>query len=155
VRFVCNGGCPKNRILHTPDGEPGLNYLCEGYKVFFSYIDRPMRIMAVELAAGRPPANIITQAMALGHIALLDEGRQVVRNSFDAATCELAGRSESEEAYGRLAALMKQTGKVLVAPSVICKRLCLPLFDIVCLLTCFHKCAIILMIWKIALEVSC
>jgi len=59
VRFVCNGGCPKNRILQTPDGEPGLNYLCEGYKAFFSHIDRPMRIMAAELPAGRPPANIM------------------------------------------------------------------------------------------------
>jgi len=59
VRFACNGGCPKNRILRTPDGEPGLNYLCEGYKAFFTHIDRPMRIMAAELRAGRPPANIM------------------------------------------------------------------------------------------------
>ncbi|HEY65256.1 MAG TPA: anaerobic sulfatase maturase [Caldilineae bacterium] len=59
VRFVCNGGCPKNRLLRTPDGEPGLNYLCEGYKAFFTHIDRPMRIMAAELKAGRPPANIM------------------------------------------------------------------------------------------------
>ena len=59
VRFVCNGGCPKNRIIHTPDGEPGLNYLCAGYKAFFTHIDRPMRLMAAELRAERPPANIM------------------------------------------------------------------------------------------------
>jgi uncharacterized protein len=59
VRFICNGGCPKNRILRAPDGEPGLNYLCEGYKAFFSRIDRPMQIMAAELRAGRPAANIM------------------------------------------------------------------------------------------------
>lgn len=59
VRFVCNGGCPKDRLLLTPDGEPGLNYLCAGYKAFFSYIDQPMRKMATELRAGRAPANIM------------------------------------------------------------------------------------------------
>jgi len=58
VRFVCHGGCPKNRVLCTPSGEPGLNYLCEGYKAFFTHIDRPMRIMAAELQAGRPAANV-------------------------------------------------------------------------------------------------
>jgi uncharacterized protein len=59
VRFVCNGGCPKDRILYTPGGEPGLNYLCEGYKAFFTHIDQPMRRMAVELRAERSPANIM------------------------------------------------------------------------------------------------
>jgi len=54
VRFICNGGCPRNRILRTPDGQPGLNYLCEGYKAFFTRIDRPMQIMAAELQVGRP-----------------------------------------------------------------------------------------------------
>lgn len=59
VRFVCNGGCPKNRVLTTSDGEEGLNFLCAGYYAFFKHIDLPMRIMANELRAQRPPANIM------------------------------------------------------------------------------------------------
>jgi uncharacterized protein len=53
VRFACHGECPKNRFTSTPDGEPGLNYLCAGYKAFFTHIDRPMRLMAELLRQGR------------------------------------------------------------------------------------------------------
>ncbi len=59
VRFVCNGGCPKNRFIETPSGEPGLNYLCDGYRVFFNHIDDAMRFMANELTQRRPPANVM------------------------------------------------------------------------------------------------
>jgi uncharacterized protein len=59
VRFVCHGGCPKNRFIETPDGEPGLNYLCAGYKAFFLHIDQPMRTMAELLRRNRAPAEIM------------------------------------------------------------------------------------------------
>ena len=53
MRFACNGECPRNRFARTPDGEPGLNYLCAGYKGFFQHIDKPMRKMADLLRHGK------------------------------------------------------------------------------------------------------
>ena len=59
VRFACNGECPAHRFISTPDGEPGLNYLCAGYKHFFNHIDEPMRIMADLLRQGRMAPEIM------------------------------------------------------------------------------------------------
>lgn len=63
VRFACHGECPKHRFIRTPDGEPGLNYLCAAYKQFFHHVDRPMKKMTQLLRARRAPAEI----MVLGY----------------------------------------------------------------------------------------
>jgi uncharacterized protein len=59
VRFACHGGCPKDRFISTPDGEPGLNYLCSGYKAFFHHVDGPMRFMAEQLRKELAPADVM------------------------------------------------------------------------------------------------
>ena len=45
----CYGECPKNRLLRTPDGEPGLNYLCRGLKQFFRHAVPTAKRMAAQL----------------------------------------------------------------------------------------------------------
>jgi uncharacterized protein len=58
-RFACNGGCPKQRFSRSRDGEPGLNYLCEGYYSIFKHMDPYMRVMADLYRRKRPPADIM------------------------------------------------------------------------------------------------
>ncbi|SCV01827.1 regulator of arylsulfatase activity [Cupriavidus necator] len=60
----CWGGCPKHRFTTTQDGEPGLNYLCEGYYGFFGHVAPYLRTMADLLRAGRS-ASDITSAVVL------------------------------------------------------------------------------------------
>jgi uncharacterized protein len=50
---VCNGGCPKDRLIDTPDGEPGLNYLCAGYKIFYSHSFPVFEKMAEAIRLGK------------------------------------------------------------------------------------------------------
>jgi len=59
VRFACHGECPKHRFIHTPHGEPGLNYLCAAYRKFFLHIDSPMKTMAALLNLRHSPAEIM------------------------------------------------------------------------------------------------
>ncbi len=59
VRFACNGECPKNRFVLTPDGEEGLNYLCAGYRAFFTHVDGLMRRMAELVRAGRSATEVM------------------------------------------------------------------------------------------------
>ncbi len=64
VRFACNGECPKNRFITTPDGEAGLNYLCAGYKAFFGHINGIMVLMAERLRAGGSAADVMASLRA-------------------------------------------------------------------------------------------
>jgi uncharacterized protein len=64
VRFACHGGCPKDRFIRTPYGEPGLNYLCAGFKEFFHHVDGPMRVMGDLLFRNRAPAEIMERYAA-------------------------------------------------------------------------------------------
>lgn len=57
--FTCHGECPKNRILETHDGEPGLNWLCAGLKAFFEHTQWPMRTMADLLRHGQHADGIM------------------------------------------------------------------------------------------------
>ena len=59
VRFACHGGCPKDRFTLTPDGEPGLHYLCPSYKAFFHHIEPVMRQMCDLLRADRAPSELV------------------------------------------------------------------------------------------------
>jgi uncharacterized protein len=59
VRFACHGGCPKDRFIETPSGDPGLNYLCAGFKEFFHHVEQPMQLMASLLAQGRAPSELV------------------------------------------------------------------------------------------------
>ncbi|MCB0257666.1 MAG: SPASM domain-containing protein, partial [Anaerolineae bacterium] len=75
VRFACHGGCPKDRFISTPDGEPGLNYLCAGYKLFFHHVDGPMRTMADLLRQGRYADEIMAMQAQQDAAAFANAGR--------------------------------------------------------------------------------
>ena len=50
--FACNGECPKNRVIRTPEGEAGLNYLCSGLQKFWHHIDEDVQDICRRIARG-------------------------------------------------------------------------------------------------------
>jgi uncharacterized protein len=103
VRFACNGGCPRNRFIETPDGEPGLNYLCAGYKQFFNHVDRPMRIMADLLRRGHYADEIM-------HILTMEELnrlRQAMASAKPGDPCPCGSGKKFKNCHGRKVAVRK------------------------------------------------
>ena len=62
VLFACRGGCPKHRFAKSPDGEPGLNYLCPGFKRFYHHVDPYMKHMVKLIRNGIPVKKIMEKA---------------------------------------------------------------------------------------------
>jgi uncharacterized protein len=59
VLKACRGGCPKHRFSKTYQDEPGLHYLCAGYKKFFTHIRKYLKVMAQLLEQGLPVSYVM------------------------------------------------------------------------------------------------
>ncbi len=94
--FACRGECPKNRFARTPDGEEGLNYLCEGYRAFYNHIDPVMRIVADLLKKGRYADEIM---------GIIEERDNALREAFSRAgrndPCPCGSGKKFKNCHGR------------------------------------------------------
>jgi uncharacterized protein len=96
VRFACHGECPKNRFIETPDGESGLNYLCDGFKAFFRHVDHPMGLIVEALRAGRPATGVMA--------VLRNEESEFDRAVWDAGRngpCPCGSGKKAKRCHGR------------------------------------------------------
>ena len=89
VRFACHGECPKNRFILTPDGDPGLNYLCAGFKAFFHHVDFPMKIMAGLIRRNREAREVMQ---------ILDQAFKGVERN---APCPCGSGRKFKQCHGR------------------------------------------------------
>ena len=96
VRFACHGECPKNRFTLTPDGEPGLNYLCAGYKAFFHHVDRPLKVLAGLLRRGLQ-ADQVMPILAKEDARLVDAYGKAGRNE----SCPCGSGVKFKKCHGR------------------------------------------------------
>ena len=75
VLDFCHGGCPKDRIIHAPEGEPGLNFLCAGYRRFFLHCRPYTARMAGLRWAGQPPEQLMQELQTVASRAATHAGR--------------------------------------------------------------------------------
>ncbi len=78
VLAACRGGCPKHRFLTTENGEPGLQYLCAGYRTFFTHIRKYLHAMTQLLENGLPASHVMKAIDAPLVIRLGNEQRTVL-----------------------------------------------------------------------------
>lgn len=77
VLAMCNGGCPKDRFIATPDGEDGLNYLCEGFKQFFTHARPVMERLVPLWKSGASPAQLMAAARGVEQPKVPRTGRNL------------------------------------------------------------------------------
>jgi uncharacterized protein len=65
VLRACYGECPKHRFMVSPDGEPGWNYLCEGYRNYFSHINPYLKVIADLLSEGKPASEVMDKTIII------------------------------------------------------------------------------------------
>jgi uncharacterized protein len=110
VLFACNGECPKNRFIRTPDGEPGLNYLCAGYKAFFQRVDEPMKLMAMLMQANRPASDVM---------GILSGSKEVMDRAYENADnqkpCPCGSRLTFKECHGWVRSRGRRRGRGTIA----------------------------------------
>lgn len=68
VVSMCNGGCPKHRFLSDPKGGNPRNYLCRGYKNFFSFLLPYIDLSRKLINEGRPLTELMKLADSSGHL---------------------------------------------------------------------------------------
>jgi uncharacterized protein len=96
VVHICNGECPKNRFIEGPDGEPGLNYLCNGYKTFFKHADKSMRIIADFIRTGRRLAEEVMQNVRMTE----NEGNKIRMNQGRSHPCFFGSGAKFKKCHG-------------------------------------------------------
>ncbi len=79
VLAFCRGGCPKDRFALSATGESGLNFLCDGYRMFFEHARPYLERMGALTAAGRRPSSIMTE-LAGADIARQESFHRARRN---------------------------------------------------------------------------
>ena len=79
VLAMCNGGCPKYRFICTPDGQPGLNYLCAGLKSFFQHSRAPLENLAARQRKPVPRFRPATTRAGRNDLCPCGSGRKYKR----------------------------------------------------------------------------
>jgi len=97
VRFACHGECPKNRFITTPEGEPGLNYLCAGFKQFFRHVDQPLTMLVGLIQEGHPASDVI-ELIARQETPFYDALQQAGRND----PCPCGSGLKVKRCHGRI-----------------------------------------------------
>jgi uncharacterized protein len=92
--FTCHGECPKNRVLDTPAGEAGLNWLCVGLKAFFSHTEKTMQELAGLLRRGELAEKIMYQGASE---SAKNQRAKVGRNH----PCPCGSRQKYKRCHGR------------------------------------------------------